>query len=439
MNKNITKKIVAIVTSLTVFVWLAGPGIAQATTLAELEALIAELTQKLADAQTQLTALQAAPTGVPAGFTFTKNLRQGMTDPDVVNLKIILAAEGCVSGLSNTELFGAKTTEGTKCFCKKYKDAISEAAGYTVSCSGLVGAGMRAKLNTLTGGLPSGCECTSWVTGACASGANAGKKVQTRTCTPAACAIETQYVTDATCAAGGENKVSLAADTPAAASVAQGALNVIFAKINFCAASAANTVSKIVLKRGGIAADADLSAVKLYEGSTQIGSTQALNTTYHTATFSSLNWTIPANECKVLTVKASIAATGATTGDTVKLSIESASDITATVALDGVFPISSNGMTLAGISAGTLEISTTTPSGGTAIAGGVDLDISGFTFTASATEAVNVHTVILTQAGSAVPSDITNIKLFYGSTQLGSTVAALTSSGKATIDMSSSP
>jgi len=88
-------------------------------------------------------------TGIPTGFTFTKNLKSGMKDNDVVYLKTILAAEGCVSGLSNTNYFASKTSAGAKCFCKKYKSDISKSAGYTVSCSGLVGVGMRAKLNAL--------------------------------------------------------------------------------------------------------------------------------------------------------------------------------------------------------------------------------------------------------------------------------------------------
>ena len=138
-----------------------------------------------------------------------------------------------------------------------------------------------------------------------------------------------------------------------------------------------------------------------------------------------------------MTVKASIA-TAATAGDTVKFDITSASDITSTVALDGVFPISSTGRTIAGISTGLLEIATTTPSGGSVIAGATEQDIAGFNLTASATEALTIQSVKITQVGSITGSDISNIKLFYGSVQIGSTVAALTD-GKATFDLSSSP
>ena len=101
---------------------------------------------------TVLPALALAYTGIPAGFTFTKNLSSGMHDADVVYLKTILANEACVSGLANTDYFASKTKAGAQCFCNKYKAEISTAAGYTVGCSGLVGTGMRSKLNALIAG-----------------------------------------------------------------------------------------------------------------------------------------------------------------------------------------------------------------------------------------------------------------------------------------------
>ena len=117
------KKILAIAIGLTVLAWVVGP-----------------------------TLDTTAYTGIPDTFTFTKNLSSGMHDSDVVNLKTILANEDCVTGLANTDYFASKTLAGVKCFCAKYKDAISTAAGYTVGCTGLVGTGVRAKLNALIAG-----------------------------------------------------------------------------------------------------------------------------------------------------------------------------------------------------------------------------------------------------------------------------------------------
>jgi len=272
------------------------------------------------------------------------------------------------------------------------------------SGTGYVGSSTRAKLNTMfstgtTGGETSGGETT-----------------------PVA----------------GTDKISLAADSPAAVTIAKGAQNVVFMKMNVCTASAANTISKIILTRTGIAADADVSYIKLYDGITQLGASQALNSTTHKATFSSLNWTIPANTCKVLTAKASLAA-AATPGDTFKLAINASTDITSTVALDGVFPITSNGKTLAGISTGEVYVTGNTSSpAGALLAGGQEQAVAGFKFYATSTEGLSLQGITVTEVGSSVDTDLSNIKLFYQSTQLGSTVASLVA-GKATIDFSSTP
>ena len=89
--------------------------------------------------------------GIPSNFTFKKNLYSNISNLDVVYLKIILAAEGCVSGLTNTQWFGPKTLIGVKCFQNKNRAEISATAGYQISATGFVGTGTRAKLNKLLG------------------------------------------------------------------------------------------------------------------------------------------------------------------------------------------------------------------------------------------------------------------------------------------------
>ncbi len=86
---------------------------------------------------------------IPAGFTFNKNLYYGIKNQDVVYLKILLASEGCVSGLENTTYFASKTLAAVKCFQNKYKSQISQVAGYQIKATGLVGYGTRNQLNTL--------------------------------------------------------------------------------------------------------------------------------------------------------------------------------------------------------------------------------------------------------------------------------------------------
>ncbi len=86
---------------------------------------------------------------IPAGFTFNKNLYFGMKNQDVIYLKILLASEGCLSGVANTNYFATKTLAAVKCFQNKYKSEISAAAGYAIKSTGFVGSGTRSQLNNL--------------------------------------------------------------------------------------------------------------------------------------------------------------------------------------------------------------------------------------------------------------------------------------------------
>lgn len=116
-------------------------------TIAELRTEINRLIALISQLQAQLGKPKIGE--IPAGFNFEKNLSLGMTDPNVVNLKIVLAGEGCLTDVKNTEYFASKTLAGVKCLCQKYKEEISQFAGYEVQCSGFVGKGIIAKLNQL--------------------------------------------------------------------------------------------------------------------------------------------------------------------------------------------------------------------------------------------------------------------------------------------------
>ncbi|MBU3895887.1 hypothetical protein KKG36_01015 [Patescibacteria group bacterium] len=99
-----------------------------------------------------ISAFAATPPETSISFSFLKNLLLGMRDQDVIHLKMILAQEGCVSGLANTNYFGPLTLAGVKCFQNKYKSQISQAAGYIISGTGFVGPGTRSRLNMMLPG-----------------------------------------------------------------------------------------------------------------------------------------------------------------------------------------------------------------------------------------------------------------------------------------------
>jgi len=387
-----TNKIVAIATALSVMTMVAGPAGAQTT--ADLQALINSLTSQLASLTAQLAAIQGGTTttGGVTGCTissFTRDLSQGATGADVKCLQVILnsdaatkiASTGAGSPGSESTYFGALTKAAVVKFQNKYASEVLTPAGLTAG-TGYVGAKTRAKLNTLISG--------------------------------------------GTVVTPGAVLVALAPTTPAASAVAQGSADVAFSAINFSAGAQAYTVNTIVITRSGVSVNADVTNLKLYDGATQVGSTQALNSATNKATFTNLNWTVAANTVKTLTVKGTV---GTNAGDSIVLGIASASDIAATVALTGTFPIYGNPKTLAGTSSavGTFTVaSTTVPAAGTVLSGAVEQQVATFNFT-SATEGFNLNSLKLTQVGTAGSNDIMNVKIKYGATVLG-TVASLTGS-----------
>lgn len=235
--------------------------------------------------------------------------------------------------------------------------------------------------------------------------------------------------------------VKLASDTPIGDSVAMGAQNHAFAKINFTG-NENTTVTKITVTRSGLANDSDLSDVKLWDGSTQIGSTQALNTTTHKAVFSGLSWVVPAGLTKVLTISGSIAGSGtAATSTAPRLGIAAAADIVVNTSVNSasMFPATGNAMTIAGLAIGRLNVTTRSiPAASDHISGSTDQEIGSWTF-AAVTEGMSVRKVKITQVGTASISDLSNVKLKINGVQIGSTVATLATNGTAEYDLSGAP
>lgn len=406
------RKSLAVVTAVTIWASTSVPALA--LTAEELQASINALLAQLSTLQAELSALQGGGTTTVTGCTitsFARNLQQAMSGDDVKCLQIVLntdattqvASTGAGSPGSETTYFGSLTRAAVVKFQEKYASETLTPWGLTAG-TGFVGSKTREKLNAMLG-----------------SGTGTGT-------TPGG-----EVGTSAT--------ISLANDTPAAAQVALGAQDVIIAKIKFTAGVDAYTVSSIKISRGGISADDDISSIKLYDGVTQVGSTQALNTTTHKATFSGFSFGVPSYGVKYLTVKADIAVKGtATVGDSVQLGIASASDLTATVSLSGTYPIMGNAKTIAGISVGELWIQRrSVPADTTILSGATDQEIACWTFQASSSEGVKVHSIAVTHVGTASRDDVSNLKLKYIGTQLGSTVASLNTSNQAIFDLSSSP
>lgn len=392
---NLKKKIVSAVTVLTVITMMM-PGLAMGATAEELQAQINNLLASLSALQAQLATLQGTTpattyTGIPAGFTFTKNLSQGMTDPDVVNLKGVLAAKGCVTGLSNNQYFGSLTLAGVKCFQNKYKTEISALAGYTISASGFVGAGTRAQLNALLAGGPvTGCTTNT----DCAAG---------YTCTAGTCVVTP---------VGVPMTVALAIDNPAAANLQKGTANNSVLKITLTGSATIDTyVTGLTIKQYGNAADASVPAVKVFdENNIQVGTNRTViggisNFVFVPALLVSKNTT------RTITVAVNILA-GAETLTTVQMGVDAATGVSGAT-FTGTFPVKGNVFTI--VPAGTLGTLTlgdySTPALTSVKIGVKDVVLESVILSAGSREDVLVNQMTVTNAGTISDSDITNVRI----------------------------
>lgn len=413
---SITKKIVSTIVGLSMVAMMA-PGLAQALTAEELQAQIDTLLAQLATLQTQLSTLQgtAAPAaGAPAactGITFSQNLKQGMSGNDVKCLQALLnqsadtqvAVSGAGSPGNETTYFGPLTKAAVIKFQEKYAADILASYGLTAG-TGFVGTTTRAKLNSLLTAAPVTPPVTPT---ACTTDANcpAGQVCQSGACvTPAP-------VT-------GVLNVALAADTPPVqlipAGPAQAASNVPFLKVTF---TGTGNVSKVIVTRGGVSTDADLTGVKLFDGDVQLGITQTFNAQHQAVFTLTTPWAVSGT--KTLTIAGDYAL--GNSGQII-MSIQSASDVTADTTVGGTFPIVGNAATgspLTNVGNLTVDNGSLQPVGG----GTVDVDATNFIFlqmklTAGAAEDVLVKAITVARgiAATIVGSDVTNIVLYNDTT-----------------------
>lgn len=93
--------------------------------------------------------------GVPANFTFGRNLYPGYSGKDIIYLKKVLDVEvPNHQSWPEGEKYGPETLKAVKAFQAKYRDVISEYAGYKIACTGFVGSGTKSQLNALLNAAP---------------------------------------------------------------------------------------------------------------------------------------------------------------------------------------------------------------------------------------------------------------------------------------------
>jgi len=235
------------------------------------------------------------------------------------------------------------------------------------------------------------------------------------------------YTTGASvCGGGGEGALtlSLASDSPAAATIPPNAQGVTFLKVKV---DGTGTINQVTVTRKGAGAVADFGDIYIYKDGVRLVSGRALSSATSKVTFINLNIAAPATFEVVADMYVS-GTTYATTGNVNYFAIEGSSDVTANGTVGGVFPLNGNPMGISGTTAGTLTVARSGASANNATIGATEVEISQFKVT-TATEGAYVKRIRLFNNGDADNNLITNLKLKDNSGTTLATATSINSSG----------
>ncbi len=303
-----TKKIVGIITALSIGLTMAGPALG--ATVEELQAQINALLAQLNALQAQLAALTGGETGgVPAactGITFTRDLTEGMSGADVKCLQALLNVT------PQTGYFGPLTKSAVIKFQEDNAASILTPLGLT-SGTGYVGAKTRAKLNELLTPTvtPPTAECT--VDADCPTG---------KVCVAGRCVVAEEEVPPP------EEEVTpeegyftfTLSPSPVDTTVYRGSENVGVMAFTLKANNSDITVQRVTLKFN-VRPWLYVSHISLYEGANAIKGVEATSTAFEQVSTSDyrlhltgLNVKIAKGTTKTFTVKVSVPSVTHSTG-----------------------------------------------------------------------------------------------------------------------------
>jgi hypothetical protein len=242
--------------------------------------------------------------------------------------------------------------------------------------------------------------------------------------------------------------VALASNMPAAATVIvddtgnNAQAYIPFLTLNFTAAAdGAINVQTVKLTRDGIPSlDTDLSNIQLWDGNTKIADYSSFTNGVVTFTNTAGLFTVNAGTTKSVSVTADLADAVAGSRN-IKFSVNAASDIVAgSATISGSFPMSGNLMSSADIGANLLAtaVVATVANGSGIEPGTLSQDLWKFRIT-GANKKVDLHKIKLTMIGTIDADDVQNLKLYQGSTMLGTAASQLASDKSVTFDISSAP
>ncbi len=370
---------------------------AKAATVEELTAQIASLLATISSLQAQLADMKGGSSATTGGtYNFTKNLKVGMSDPEVKDLQKFLnangfavSATGAGSAGHETEYFGSRTKAAVIAWQNANKEHVLAPVGLSAG-TGYWGSSSRAYANSL--------------------GSSDTTTTGTTTTTPTGTGVT----------------VSAAAQ-PANGLAVQGASRVPFTKFTITNNSGSNqTINSVTVERGGLMDDSVFSGVVLLdEDGTQLGNAQTLNSV-HQATIGEAV-TIPAGASRTFTVAGNMASSlGAKAGQVGTLSVV-AVNTSATVA--GSLPITGAAHTInATLTIGSLTSTTVSsfdPNGAqTKNIGDTGVRFTGLRFTAGSAEDLMFNGIRFRMNGSASASDLANLMVNVNGTDYPATMSA---------------
>ena len=392
-NKKLFAGFVGATLAIALIAGVGATANAAALTSAQISAIISLLQSFGADQATINNVNASLSGGTPApttpssgtGYTFTRDLKQGDTGADVMNLQKVLnmdaatmvASSGVGSPGNETSYFGPATKAAVIKFQNKYASETLTPVGLS-SGTGYVGAMTRAKLNSMGGVVI----------------------VPPGTTPPPAVG------TGLTVSDPGQPGVSLAP---------QSAARLPFTKIRVTAGNDGDvTVNSITVERTGLAQDVVFSGVVLIdENGLQLGDAKTFNSN-HQATIG-IPFTVKAGTSRVLTVAGNMGSSlGSYAGQVATLTVVSVNTNGAVVS--GTLPITGAAQTInATLTLGSVTLGTSSfdpNSGVSKEVGTTAYKFTGFRLTAGSAEKIRLWSVRWYQSGSVASGDLANVQTY---------------------------
>lgn len=223
---------------------------------------------------------------------------------------------------------------------------------------------------------------------------------------------------------GGALSVSLASDTPAGVTLPKNAAGAQLAKFNLTAGSGAVSVTGLRFHRVGVGATTDFSNIYVYDANgTRLTTGRTVNSTTNTVEFNSLRLSVAAGQTVSLVLVGDLLGGSIMTGGQHSFELVDAASVvvTGSSTVSGSFPVRGNVFTVGTASAGTVTVEKGNTLSNPNI-GALEADVASFKLTANSHD-IEVRRITLLEAGSVSNSDLSNFKLYQGTTVVATTAS----------------